>query len=198
MSQFTRASLSELQDFANKVREAGGGEAIHALIPSVPQDPSQCLIARNLNFSSEVAPYYPPTSTVKRWAMWVKDEETRDKIAESLGLDKTERGGISSTFGVVLPGPIGQVAQDFDTTLNDIDYLTSWQFDYEVYNKDTNSYVLEIPADFDVEGAIKRNIDDLDDKARARLAEFLPYIELSNDISRQAATLVTESGKVVL
>lgn len=44
----------ELLEFANKIREAGGAELIEALLPSRPNDPSSCLIANALNFTSRV------------------------------------------------------------------------------------------------------------------------------------------------
>lgn len=121
-----RASLEDLLEFANKVREAGGGNPLEALIPSIPHDTKKCLIARNLNFNCDVRGVYQAEEAAlgyKRndpdhedvyhlWVMEVESKETRDKIAEALDLvavSTVERGHI-----VVLPPEIGAVARDFD------------------------------------------------------------------------------------
>lgn len=50
------ATAGAVFDFCQHVRAIGGGDALEALLPSVPNDSSVCLIARNLNFACEVYP----------------------------------------------------------------------------------------------------------------------------------------------
>lgn len=112
MATKRRATLEELHEFANKVREAGGGNPIDALMPSVPTDSSSCLIAKNLNFNCTVntADVYGRSY----WVMWVEDRVLRDNIAAALNKlkvnSKWEEG-----YGVVLPDHIGRCASDFDS-----------------------------------------------------------------------------------
>ncbi len=49
-----RASFEELLEFANKVRVAGGGKVIEALMPAIPRNPHACLVAKNLNFNCKI------------------------------------------------------------------------------------------------------------------------------------------------
>ncbi len=94
-----RASFEELLDFANKVRAAGGGNPLDALMPAVPEDPSQCLIAKNLNFNcvvdggparhqhiTEGAESYDKSG--EAWYMQTDDRALRDRIADALDLPK--------------------------------------------------------------------------------------------------------------
>lgn len=107
-----RASLAEVLDFCNKVRASGGANPLDALMPAVPEDETQCLIARNLNFSCHVGigtdpsspksyrrsdgtehTYYgafyrqtEPWESRPKWHMIVEDDEVRQRIAESLDL----------------------------------------------------------------------------------------------------------------
>lgn len=107
MSTKTRATLKELKEFADKVREAGGGNPLDALMPSVPGDSQQCLIAKNLNFNCHVDAEGPNG----QWVMGIEDEETVTAIAKKLEL------AIYSddyTYGVILPPEIGEVAATFD------------------------------------------------------------------------------------
>jgi hypothetical protein len=124
-----RASLEETLEFCNKVREAGGAQPLDALCPAVPQAPSECLVARNLNFSCTVhggdlrssfersAPeMYKRLGTLGYesgdfvWVMGVKDADVRNRIAESMQLPL--HGDT-----IVLPAKIGAVAQAFDDAL---------------------------------------------------------------------------------
>lgn len=108
-----RASLEELKKFANKVRKAGGGNPLDALMPAVPSDAHQCLIAKNLNFNCMVYPAIKGPG--KSWAMWT-DEATRDQIASKLKLKKIDEDLMGERhYGVLLPAAIGQVADDFDS-----------------------------------------------------------------------------------
>jgi hypothetical protein len=134
-----RATLEELLEFANKVRAAGGGKPLQALMPSVPQDPETCLIARNLNFECSVddsgSHYFSPqqkenagyewtSSKDVAWTMHVANGETAEKIGESLSLDYItdydEDHGWEDGF-ILLPARIGAVAQAFDNWMDDPD-----------------------------------------------------------------------------
>jgi hypothetical protein len=50
------ASRDEILEFCNKVREAGEGDVLDALLPGRPTVEHSCLIAVNLNFSCAVKP----------------------------------------------------------------------------------------------------------------------------------------------
>lgn len=113
-----RASLEELIEFANKVREAGGGNPLDALMPSVPGDTQQCLIAKNLNFNCEVDGDGPNGE----WTMHVESAETAKDIADSLGLELHDPYEDDYFNTVILPPEIGEVARVFDSVdafLND-------------------------------------------------------------------------------
>lgn len=173
-----RATLDELFEFANKVREAGGGNPLDALMPAVPEDMSQCLIAKNLNFNCGVNSHRTSAdgSPVRlRWHMSVADEETRDKIAEALGLEKydgyeeseDELGDyLALPYGVVLPERIGQVAKDFDSVL-------------------------------DVAHLLERGLP-VSEKQRALFEEMWPYIDSSIREAYSLATKVNDDGTIVL
>lgn len=117
-----RATLDELLEFANKVRNAGGGNPIDALMPAVPADPKQCLIAKNLNFNCWVdAGEYGD-----EWTMWVTTRELAQNIAKAVGCDTatstrvdTETSVSFPVYGIVLPKEIGEVAQQFDSAWDD-------------------------------------------------------------------------------
>lgn len=118
-----RATLAETLEFANQVREAGGGSPLDALMPSVPGDASRCLIARNLNFNSMV----DATGPGYTWVMYFEDKATRDVVAEKLGLESYQTTEDDDecfyelyNYGVVLPEEIGQVANDFDEAADEI------------------------------------------------------------------------------
>lgn len=116
-------SLAQVEDFCNKVRKAGGAKPLNGLLPGVPQDSESCLIANNLNFECEVGPYPLTSEQVgavsyrpfdddnQSWVMWVHDEETRDRIAETIGLVPLNT---NDAFGVILPGDLAEVARRFD------------------------------------------------------------------------------------
>jgi hypothetical protein len=88
-----RATLQETLDFANKVREAGGADALDALMPSSPQEPGACLIAKIAD------------------ALSLKVKVVHDDLFYAQ----------RNRAKILLPVEIGQVAQDFDNaadTLN--------------------------------------------------------------------------------
>lgn len=145
------ATFEELLEFANKVREAGGGNPLDALMPAVPADTKQCLIAKNLNFNCEVRGV--PTKEAADqlgiglyddvWTMVVDNRETRDRIAESLNLQtfegpETDDLGDSipgtEIYGVVLPDHIGQVAARFDMSVYGVEEYSS-SIDRELWNE---------------------------------------------------------------
>ena len=139
-----RASFDELLAFANQVRELGGGESLNALMPAVPMDMKQCLIAKNLNFRCQVfavsnfdEPEYRAievcecsndecdSSQGSVWGMYFTDPELRDTIATGMGLPTQDVSPESmlkdfyvknspSLYAMILPAAIGKCAADFD------------------------------------------------------------------------------------
>lgn len=122
------ASEQEVIDFANKVREAGGGDLIEALMPSYPSDPNTCLIANALNFECkingwraanveaeeildrDILPYKAVDGFL--WSMSVETDDLAEKIAAALDLPYIDNGR------VILPGEIASVATKFDDYSN--------------------------------------------------------------------------------
>jgi hypothetical protein len=166
-----RASLAELKKFANQVRKAGGGNPLDALMPAIPADPQQCLIAKNLNFNCFVNP-----DSQDRWAMWT-DEATRDRIANKLGLKKVDEVtfGEEIEYGVVLPGAIGKVAADFDAWNEAID---------QSYDPVRCDHVMRL----------KKNAP----AQLKRLKEFWPYIDASEKEAYAKADFVNDKGELIL
>lgn len=115
-----RATLDELLTFANEIREAGGGNPIDAIMPAIPMDSQQCLIAKNLNFNCKVS----GSNEGSGWTMWFADDkELRDKISEKISLVPDYRWNPEDDchdFGVILPDEIGQIAADFDSLFRDV------------------------------------------------------------------------------
>lgn len=120
------ATLEEAKQFCNNVREAGGVDALDDLLPAIPEDPSQCLIAINVNFDSQVNIYgtnkkgeydqlgYDQSESV--WKMET-DGESAKLISEKLGLPitiTTNRYDEGETHRVALPAKIGRLAQEYD------------------------------------------------------------------------------------
>lgn len=183
-----RATLEELQEFANKIREAGGGNPIDALMPAVPTDVSQCLIAKNLNFNCTVG-----AVGEDGWWMAVDDKETRDKIAEALNLTASDYYYQSEemlmdddgdfyypdevqVYAVKLPDEIGQVAEDFDTCQHAITSDYNWknhQPNYSISPHATNEEI-------------------------ANLKEFWPYIDASIKEAFANAPFVNEKGELII
>lgn len=188
-----RATLDELLDFANKVREAGGGNPLDALMPAVPEDATQCLIAKNLNFNCSVGGgpgQDHPLHDSDAWWMTVADRDVRDRIAAALGLVAADYDVSPGTlgaagddfdwfeaYGVKLPPRIGQVAADFD----------NWSYAIHVseYNFVTGDDVWAVDADADY-------------KDKQALVEFWPLIEASAKEAYANATFVNDKGEIVL
>jgi hypothetical protein len=122
------AEESELLDFANRVRAAGGGEPVAALFPAIPSDPNSCLIAKALNFGCTVDGWYGPNRDENspqgglRWVMYIdNDYDEVEKIAEAvdcemipLDYSDQERDNGEYMPGFVLPERIGNAACAFD------------------------------------------------------------------------------------
>ncbi len=111
----TRASFEEVLDFCNRVREAGGGDPIDALMPAIPRNSNACLLARNLNFDCSVRHLGN-----ENWVMYVNDPDVAVNIANALELSLSWSGR-----GVRLPKKIGLVARDFDCVLPIVDSVYS-------------------------------------------------------------------------
>lgn len=217
-----RATLEELQEFANKVREAGGGNPLDALMPAVPQDPKQCLIAKNLNFNCTVQPsstnYGDDYENPNAWLMILEDHGVRDSIADSLGLEKTDYvrnewkdGYKDVTYPAVkLPAKYARVAQDFDI-VQDFVHIVSG---YSQYLELTEEESLEESAAkwYGFEGhteivtldeAIEHWIN-FHGTERMRtvtdelVKEMLPYIQGSIKESYMNASIVNEDGSIVI
>lgn len=195
-----RATLNELLEFANKVRGAGGGNPLDALMPAVPQDSSQCLIAKNLNFNCKVhngpakgnehifeGEYPKHIADGDAWFMLVEDKALRDRIAEALDLPRISwheyswRSEESTHYAVELPEAIGAVAAEFDKW----EEVVVEEVDFDHPKADEYGDVRTIE-----EGAAPEEI--------ARLMEFWPYIDASTKEAYANATFVNENGEIVL
>src|SRR6185436_9308931 len=109
-----RATLDEVLEFANQVREAGAGNPLDALMPATPTASTECLVAKNLNFNCRVA---ADLDTGEAWFMEVDDEALAKKIGESLNLSVYHEPRVFGGAGewrITLPKNIGEVAADFD------------------------------------------------------------------------------------
>jgi hypothetical protein len=171
-----RATLEETLAFANAVREAGGGNPLDALMPAVPEDASQCLIAKNLNFNCQVDTWGGD------WVMHLKDEALRDRIAEKLGLsidNIVETEHYQADYMVVLPPEIGKVAEDFD----------NWELPL-IWDEMTDD-----SGDYDEVASISpaATKDDIE-----RFQEFWPYIDASMKEAFKNATFVNDRGEIVI
>lgn len=196
-----RATLPELKEFADKVRAAGGGNPLDALMPSVPANTSQCLIARNLNFNCKVY----PASGEDYWIMKVDDEATCNKIADALGLKK------HGPYSVILPNEIGAVARTFDFVG---DYM-EMAIDFSLYERDVKDNGVQ-------DANLRWNIDhedintpitwedwqewyivnmfseELREITPEIVQEFRPYIEASRYEAYANATEINDDGSIVI
>lgn len=187
MPTATRASLGELLDFANRVREAGGGATLHALMPARPADPKLCLIARNLNFDCSVDGGRGPND---EWGMNVHDPVLANRIAEALDL---ELSPYNSTT-ILLPEQIGQVARDFDIMWDkSVDALKSLYIDYKWWKDNPKEYFGgDLPDSFE-DYVVEAGSDHLLDDVR----EFWPYVEASLTESEELGFL-NENGELIV
>lgn len=188
-------SLDELKEVANKVRKAGGGNPIDALLPAVPQDPSACLIAKNLNFNCRVEGAGPSWRTTGEalaagaWLMVLDDEKLRDNIAEATGWEPANQIVLHSDdvrdWAVVLPDDVGAVADAFDNAWDD---FASIMEDLECR---------EVPAAAGAE-AFREAVSGLTAERRERLTTLWPYIEESTKEAYNLADVVNERGEIIL
>jgi len=115
----TYATETELLDFSNRVRQAGGGDALKALFPSTPSKSSACLIANALNFECRVSgsdlPGTPELTNagVPVWFMQLP-REVATKVAQALDLTVYHSEFESQPSEVQLPQRIGNTALAFD------------------------------------------------------------------------------------
>lgn len=195
-----RATLEELLEFANKVREAGGGNPLDALMPAVPADASQCLIAKNLNFNCEVDKPFAGGD----WAMnFHSDRETRDAVAEALGLEPRTTPDLPEnmsppqraqyededfSYYVMLPDEIGQVAEEFD--------------EWAELEGELEGLGVDITSSSDVSYGLRQlesslGTDTVAELAK-RLTDFAPYVEEAYAEAYKLATIINEDGSIVL
>lgn len=128
------ATIEEVTEFCNKVRVAGGANAIDSLMPGIPANSNSCLIAKNLNFNCEVEQDlnnwdgqfdklgYDEEESV--WTMTIRGSNAVDigkkieKNVEDIVLysyEEHEYGGCEYKEAVlVIPAKIGRVANAFD------------------------------------------------------------------------------------
>lgn len=181
-AKIERASNKKIQNFCNKVRKAGGGNPLDALMPAVPQDSSRCLIARNLNFNCEV-----DTNDEGQWQMYVSDTETATKIAKALKLK------VDYYNHIVLPPEIGQAAADFDelstlvSQLNHSEMELEGKLWFQRDKKPTGKERANIQARI---RRLKKKIRELDD--------LWPLIEESEREAYANASFVNDKGELVL
>jgi hypothetical protein len=190
-----RASLQELLDFANKVRAAGGGNPLDALMPATPLDTQKCLIAKNLNFNCEVkgagdskilAGAIDEDDAVcewlksdkaddNNWSMFIDEKETRDKIADALNL------------------------LAFDSSEGKYDCTTCEEYQKQWFCIVLPEDIGQVASDFD---DFFRKIRDESEKGNTEIdftdseKELLPYIEASFLEAESIGTII--DGKLVL
>lgn len=136
------AGRDELLAYANRIREAGGANALDALLPSKPGQAHACLIANALNFGCEVRPIfgrdYPDGS--QPWAMRTADDDTTRRLAKRVngrtlwvwfdGWEMTTTGPSAEYedeydrfLVLLLPKRIGNAADAFDNKHPEFDGL---------------------------------------------------------------------------
>lgn len=102
------ATEEEVLAFANEVREAGGGDLIDALMPSLAGSSKECLIANALNFECAVYPRPGLVHENGEFSRWVMGSDNAIEIAEKLDLD------LDPFNRIKLPRLIGNAAHAFD------------------------------------------------------------------------------------
>lgn len=213
MTETKRASLEELLTFANKVRAAGGGNPLDALMPAVPQNTHTCLIAKNLNFNCEVRADVEMDNEC-RWVMSVPDRELAHRIATAIRqpvIEVAERildysvawdqekypgpgypYGLSKTsvYAVLLPREIGQIASDFDL---------AWDQYTEGYHSAFNKLARELVKYDDNHYPSLESGEKLEISMGPKYdAELLTLVEASEREAYSNATLVAEDGSIIL
>ena len=132
------AGKEELLAYVNRIREAGGANALEALVPSIPGSQEACLIARALNFGCKV--YVAGGGDYKdgsrRWVMETPDNETTRRLAKGMRertrwLDEDHELVVhrkpypesGDRLVMVLPKRIGNAAHAFDKRHPEFDGL---------------------------------------------------------------------------
>lgn len=129
------ATERELLNFANRVRDAGGADFLKKLLPAYPEQSTECLIARALNFHCEITPWAPcnPDRDNGRFSdgseKWImiphhgnteqsekKARELAPKISLRLLKQRTSMRADDEPikYGLQLPRHIGNAAEAFD------------------------------------------------------------------------------------
>lgn len=183
-----RATLTEVLDFANRVREAGGANPLDALIPAVPEEPNECLIAKNLNFNCQVDGvngFIGASADYNgAWCM-IADDDTVATIAAALKLDIiTDR---YERKAVVLPRGIGAVAAAYDEAAQILATIDSYYESLKDY-KDNPEEWSSPPSALVVS-----------DSERELLEEMWPYIAAAvRETYALAGEHITPDGKIIL
>lgn len=200
-----RATLAELHIFANKVREAGGGNPIDALMPAVPQDSQQCLIAKNLNFNCEVKGTDGYAWPDDDWVMELTDKDVRDRIAAALDLPTAERQASAWEVGdqfyaVRLPNEIGAVAQAFDNSHDIVDGLvSSLDNDFcDEFGTWPDECVMNDEQAVWLAGQTAKLLKSYSEDERIDLAAMIPMVLGASAEARRIATIVNDDGSIVL
>lgn len=190
----SRATLEEVKEFANKVRKAGGGNPLDALMPAVPADSKNCLIAKNLNFNCEV------NGDGGKWYMALDDLEICNRIASALGLETGMRS-YAPEYMVYLPDEIGAVAEYYDQIsevlgdLDDVLYMALNDLKGDAVDKGE-----EEPTGLTVEQERRIVQEELAIRGfdPQEVEEFWPYIDEAIRESYSLATLVNDDGSIVI
>lgn len=199
----TRISLEELKVVANKVRAAGGGNPLDALIPSVPEESSMCLIARNLNFNCEVSGLSYDDMRISEsdnleegldWAMGVSTRELGRRISKALGWELLDTNDHEDYLGrqvlrkgtdrwkLVLPREVGQVAADFDRA-GDLLSTIYCEIGEGASSEEAKDAILEV-------------LSFKSKEERKNLLEMLPYIEAAEEESYSIASIIHPDGSI--
>ncbi len=191
-----RASLEETLEFCNEVREAGGTNALDALLPAVPQESESCLIAANLNFNCSV-----DGDGKGQWYMIIEPGYAAvdiDAIQEATGCEagsaeQYAMAGYSDEAVLIkLPWGIGQVAKDFDQAWIEIEKLVEAYYDYNSRLADEDMEYEDLPfRDYVIQHHGGVDVD------YQLIEDFWPYIEESMKETYDLG-FINDQGKLVL
>lgn len=125
--KFDVATPEEVLDFANSVREAGGGDIIPELFPSIKRDVNHCLIAKALNFDCEVVGVIDKTlhrdgfskmiDYMMPYYMMGADPHVAFDVATNIGLPICAHSWQANVLYILLPQHIGNAVYAFDEGL---------------------------------------------------------------------------------
>lgn len=114
----------ELLDIANKIRAAGGAEALEAFFPSDIGQEKSCLIANALNFGCKVSGFFPKIvqdgnimfrpayDGDPAWTMQVPTAKLAKQLAAELGWEVINVPSYRNF--IILPQKVGNTAAAFD------------------------------------------------------------------------------------